>query len=179
MNPASVRSRCLAASGGVAGARGGYPVTVACWRPNLLTELATMRRSIPLALLALSVPLISHAADQTIRGSKFLVKNPGSPSARRIVVRAKETDSSDTIVGNPVAKGATLTLSAYGASSTTQTFALPAANSPSTGKPFWSGDAVRGFTYKDSRGENGPVKIVEVKKSKHASFTIKIVVDAK
>ena len=137
-----------------------------------------MRRSIPAALLALSVPLIAHAADQAILGSKFLVKNPGSPAARRIVVRAKETDSGDTIVGNPVTGGATLTISAYGGSSSSQTLKLPAV-SPTTGKAFWSGDAVKGFKYKDSKGENGPVKVVQVKKSKHASFTIKIVVDAK
>jgi len=136
-----------------------------------------MRRSIPVALLALSVPLIAHAADQAILGSKFLVKNPGSPIARRIVVRAKETASGDTIVGSPVTGGATLTLSASGATSSSQTFKLPAATSPSTGKPFWSGDAVKGFKYKDSKGENGPVKVVQVKKSPKGAFTIKIVVD--
>src|SRR4029453_6493487 len=88
-------------------------------------------------------------------------------------------ESGDTIVGNPVTGGATLTLSASGGSSSSQTFRLPAPVSPTTGKAFWSGDAVKGFKYKDSKGENGPVKVVQVKKSKHSSFTIKIVVDAK
>ena len=51
--------------------------------------------------------------------------------------------------------------------------------SPTTGKPFWSGDAVKGFKYKDSKGENGPVKVVQIKKSTSGSFTIKVVVDGK
>jgi hypothetical protein len=40
-----------------------------------------------------------------------------------------------------------------------QTFPLPAGTSAPTGKPFWSGDVVKGFKYKDSKGENGPVKV--------------------
>ena len=27
-----------------------------------------------------------------------------------------------------------------------------------TGKPFWSGDATKGFKYKDAKGENGLVR---------------------
>src|SRR4030095_5105402 len=131
----------------------------------------TMRRLIQTTALVLCMPLLSLAADQAILGSKFLVKNPGPPAARRIVVRAKEVGSSDTIVGNPVATGATLTISAYGGSSSNQTFTLPAGASPTTGKPFWTGDAVKGFEYKDSKGENGPVKVVQIKKSKSAAFT--------
>ncbi len=137
-----------------------------------------MRRLIPTALLVMSMPLLSLAADQAILGSKLLIKNPGAPSARRIVLRAKEVASTDSIVGNPVATGASLTVSAYGGSSTTQTFNLPAGPS-AAGKPFWTGDAVKGFKYKDSKGENGPVKIVQIKKSKNGTFTIKAVVDAK
>src|SRR5262245_27705487 len=165
--------------GGVADVRGVAPPPSPTGDQTLLTESAIMRRSISVALLALSVPLVAHAADQAILGSKFLVKNPGSPAVRRIVVRAKEAASTDTIVGNPVTDGATLTLSAYGATSSSQTFTLPAAVSPTTGKPFWSGDASKGFKYKDSKGENGPVKVVQIKKSPKSTFTMKIVVDAK
>src|SRR5262249_33934003 len=42
-----------------------------------------------------------------------------------------------------------------------------------TGKPFWSGDAVRGFKYKDSRGENGPVQAAQLKKSSSGLFQLK------
>src|SRR5262245_62145228 len=135
--------------GGVADVRGNAPPPSPAGDQTLLTESPIMRPSFLVARLARSVPLVAHAADQAILGSKFLVKSPGSPTARRIVVRAKETASADTIVGNPVTDGATLTLSAYGGTSSSQTFALPAAVSPTTGKPFWSGDASKGFKYKD------------------------------
>src|SRR5262245_23630816 len=165
--------------GGVADVRGNAPPPSPTGDQTLLTESAIMRRSISVALLTLSVPLVAHAADQAILGSKFLVKNPGSPTARRIVVRAKEAGSGDTIVGNPATGGATLTLNAYGGTSSSQTLTLPAAVSPTTGKPFWSGDASKGFKYKDSKGENGPVKVFQIKRSPKSTFTMKIVVDAK
>src|SRR5262245_58183382 len=164
--------------GGVADVRGTAPPPSPAGDLTF-TESAIMRRSIPITVLALSVPFIAHAADHGILGSKFLVKSPGAPTARRIVVRAKEAGSGDTIVGNPATRGATLTLNAYGGTSSSQTFTLPAAVSPTTGKPFWSGDASKGFKYKDSKGENGPVKVFQIKRSPKSTFTIKIVVDAK
>ena len=57
-----------------------------------------------LIIAAISLGLTSQAAtaaDQTIRGSLLLLKNPGTPSQRRIVGKAKERVSSDTIVGDP------------------------------------------------------------------------------
>mgnify|MGYP003693644433 CR=1 FL=1 len=49
------------------------------------------------------------------------MKAGATPDKRKIIVKAKEVASPDTIVGNPVANGATLTVSANGGTSTTQT----------------------------------------------------------
>jgi hypothetical protein len=106
------------------------------------------------------------------------VKNPSTPDKRKIVVKAKEAASDDTIVGDPVATGATLAVSAYGGTSTSQVFALPTGTS-STGKPFWSGSAAAGYKYKDSKGDNGPVKAAAIKKTAGGVFQLKAVIDAK
>ena len=94
--------------------------------------------------VALCSVLPTYAAEQTVLGSSLLVNDGGPPAKRKIVVKAKETAADNTIVGDPVTSGATLTVSAGGATPTTQTFTLPATS--------WSGDAVKGFQYKDSKG---------------------------
>jgi hypothetical protein len=113
------------------------------------------------------------AADQTILGSSFQAKSPSTPDKRKIGVKAKEKVSPNTIVGDPVANGGALTVRANGTSSTAQSFALPTGISPMTGKPFWSGDATKGFKYKDSKFENGAVKQVSIKKTGSGVFLIK------
>jgi hypothetical protein len=138
-----------------------------------------MRRT----LLAVSILLplsLSHAADQIVLGNQLLVKAGSTPDKRKIVVKAKEVDAIDnTIVGDPVANGATVTISANGGTSTIQTFSMPTGTSPMTNKPFWSGTATDGYKYKDSKSENGPVKAASIKKTASGVFQIKTVVDAK
>lgn len=107
---------------------------------------------------AVSLLPAAHAADQTVLGRDLTVKNPSTPDKRSVVVKAKETATDDTLVGNPVANGASVTITLDGTTSSSGAFVLPAGTSAITGKPFWSGDAVKGFTYKDPKGENGPVK---------------------
>jgi hypothetical protein len=82
-------------------------------------------------------------------------------------------------VGNPVTDGATLTVTAHGGTSTIETYAVPPGMSAHTSKPkpFWSGDLVKGFTYVDAKGENGPVKIAHIKKSSRGQFQLNAVVD--
>ena len=78
-------------------------------------------------------------------------------------------------MGNPAAAGATLSIAVHGGTPSSQTFTLPMGTSALTGKPFWSGDAVKGFKYKDSKGENGPVKVAQLKKSGGGVFQLKAV----
>jgi acetyl esterase/lipase len=116
------------------------------------------RRLLLAGLLTLPMVPLAGAADQTVLGKVLLVKNPSTPDKRTISVSAKETATDNTIVGDPVVGGATVTVTANGTSTSSQTFVLPAGTSPLTGKAFWTGDAVKGFAYKDTKGENGPVK---------------------
>src|SRR5262245_47802433 len=141
-------------------------------------DLPMTRAPITLLLLTASIPLLAHAEDHTILGNQLSVKAGATPDKRKIVVKAKETGSPDTIVGNPVADGATLTVSANGGTSTSQIFNLPIGTS-TTGKPFWSGDATKGYKYKDAKGEKGPVKTAQIKKTPNGVFQIKAVIDAK
>ena len=138
-----------------------------------------MRRFLSLALLAGVLPLVAHAAAQTVLGSKLLVKDFGTATRRKIVLKAKETGSTNTVVGNPVATGATLTISAYGGTHTAQTFNLAVGTSAATGRPFWSGDTTQGYRYKDTRGENGPVKAAQIKGTPSGVFQIKAAIDGK
>src|SRR5262249_44886285 len=152
----SVRLRGVAWGGGLR----GTPITsrLAARRANFSTESRMISRSLLTPLVVCVVPTMASAGDQTILGNKLLVKNPGASEKRSVVANAKESASPNTLVGNPTTLGATLMVTANGTTSTTQTFALPSGTSGITGKPFWSGDATKGYKYKDSKGENGPVK---------------------
>ena len=78
-----------------------------------------------------------------------------------------------------VAVATTATIRANGGSPSVQTFLLPQGTSGITGKPFWSGDAIKGFKYKDSKGENSAVKSAQIKKTASGNFSIKVVVSGK
>jgi predicted esterase len=137
-----------------------------------------MMRRLLLALALVLAVSPAHAADQTVLGKDLTVKNPGSPDRRAVSIKAKETSTDDTLVGNPVASGASLTVTLTGVTSSSDTYALPAGTSAANGKPFWTGDAAKGFKYRDAKGENGPVKSAEIK-SKGGTFQIKIAVDGR
>ena len=136
----------------------------------------TTRIALVLAL-AVTAPRPAGAADQTILGQQLVVKNPVSyrPDRRKFVVTAKEAGSSDTVVGDPTVAGATVTLTANGGTPSVQSFSLAGGTSALTGQPFWRGDIVQGFLYKDPRGENGPVIAALLKKSDTRVFQIKAV----
>ena len=105
------------------------------------------------------------------------MKNPNNQfSKHKVIGKAKEIGSPNTIVGNPVSFGGILVVHATGGTPSSQSFSLPTGTSGITGKPFWSGDAVKGFNYKDPRHENGPVKIAQIKKSASGSFAIKTII---
>jgi hypothetical protein len=121
---------------------------------------------------------LAYAADQTILGSSFLLKDPkgiADTTKRKVVGKGKEKGSSNTIVGDPTATGGSLTVSASGGTPSAQVFALPQGTSGITGKQFWTGTTLKGFKYKDPKGEQGPVKVAQIKKSASGTFTIKAV----
>jgi len=130
------------------------------------------------AILLLAFATASHAADQMVLGKQFLVNNPSTPEKRKILFSASERATDDTIVGDPVTDGATLTISVDGGTSSSELYNLPSGTNPATGKPFWSGDAVKGFKYKDAKGLNGPVVAASIKKANDV-FQIKAVILAK
>src|SRR5262245_44084537 len=137
-----------------------------------------MRRLLLLGLIVLPAIPPARAAEQTILGAQFQIKNPSTPEKRKITIKAKETASPNTLVGNPVLDGATVTIDADGTTPSSQTYNLPTGVSSYRGKPFWTGDAAKGFKYNDSKGENGPAKsaLVAIKKG---VFQIKITIDGK
>jgi hypothetical protein len=123
-----------------------------------------------------------YAANQSILGNSITVKDPKpglDATKRKITCKAKEKGSSNTVVGNPVLTGGSLFVAANGGTDTSQTYALPQGQSGITGKDFWSGDAAKGFKYKDPKGENGPVKVAQIKKSPSGNFTVKAVITGK
>ena len=122
---------------------------------------------------------LAYAADQQILGNSLTVKNPSTVDKRKITGKGKEKGSPNTIVGNPVLLGGSVTISAGGGTPSAQVFALPQGTSGITGKAFWSGDAIKGFKYKDSKGENGAVKSAQIKKTASGNFTIKAVLSGK
>jgi predicted esterase len=129
------------------------------------------------ALLACSLVLsmlpVVRAADQTVLGRVLTVKNPSTVDKRTVTVKAREADTDDTIVGDPVADGASVTITLEGPFPSADTFTLPAGTSAITGKPFWSGSATKGFAYRDPKGENGPVKSANLKR-KGTTFRIDV-----
>jgi acetyl esterase/lipase len=129
-----------------------------------------------LAFLVLPALPVAHAADQTVLGKTLVVKS--APDKRKITVKATETASDDTLVGDPTTGGATVTITATGATPSSQTFTLPAGVSPTTQKPFWTGDALKGFKYEDGKGENGPLKSAQIK-LKGGTFQIEVTIDGK
>jgi hypothetical protein len=138
-----------------------------------------MHRVLLAVLIAATLPLRALAEEQLVLGNQLLVKNPSTPDKRKVVVKAKEVTSDNSIVGDPKLTGASITITANGGTPTTQTYPMPNGTSAITLKPFWSGDAVKGYKYKDSKGENGPVKTGLIKKTGSGTFQIKAVLIAK
>lgn len=153
-----------------------------------------MKRIARLSALAVALSMMlgtwAGATDQTILGRSFIVKNPGAAEKRKVTGVGKETGSSATIVGDPTVPssvggafpgspgGAILTIIADGDNPTTQVFPLKQGTS-STGKKFWRSNGGTGFKYKDAKGDQGPVKVVIIKKTVGGIFSIKAVIRGK
>src|SRR5215468_9483151 len=128
------------------------------------------------------VAIAAYAADQTVLGKSFSVKaKPGDSTKTKVDGSALEKNSDDTLVGDATAAGsaggAILQIFANGGTSASQSFVLNQGTN-SKGKPFWSGDAVKGFKYSDSTGEQSAVKSVSISLKK-GTFSIKVSVSGK
>lgn len=136
-------------------------------------------RQVLCAVLCLVVcELSASAADQHVLGNRLVVVDPGMPTGRRVILRARESSSDDVLVGDPLASGATIGIDLAGDHPSTQVFSLPPATSPTSLEPFWRRDVGRGFTYRDRRGENGPVKFAQIRTTSR-SFQIKALIDGR
>jgi hypothetical protein len=127
---------------------------------------------------------IAVAAEQTILGKSFAVKNPTpDPTKRSVKTAAVEKNSPNSIVGNPTnagpSGGGVLQVFAFGGTPTSQTFLLPQGTSTYTGRPFWTASGTSQFKYKDIRGENSAVKSVSIKRSLGGVFAIKAKISAR
>ncbi|HZR81276.1 MAG TPA: YHYH protein [Candidatus Binatia bacterium] len=116
---------------------------------------------------------VAAAIDQTILGSQLVVKDPGAVERRSVVGTARETASPNAIVGDPVAGGGQLEVAVDGASSTSQTFALPPGTS-SAGRAFWSTMGTTGYQYRDPKGDNGPVSVVKIHRTASGTFLMSV-----
>lgn len=134
-------------------------------------------RSIAIAAgLGIAIAAVAFGAEQTIKGKGLTIKDASSgldPAKRKITGKAAEKSSPNVLTGDPVAGGATLEVQANGSNPTSQTFVLNQGIS-STGRPFWSAAGTTGFKYKDSRGDQGPVKSAQIKRSPGGNFTLKV-----
>ncbi len=103
-----------------------------------------------------------------ILGKALVIKdpNPTDPSKRKIVVVANEVGSGDPLdPAQLAANGATVTVSAEGATASSQTFSMPAP---------WTLVGTTGAKYLDKAGTNGPVKLAILTKSEAGKFKLKL-----
>jgi len=138
-------------------------------------------RTIILGMAALSLTSGGAlAAEQTVLGAKMIVRDPlpgVNPHKRKVLVAAKEKLTDNTVVGDPLADGATLEVIVNGGTSTSQVFALPAGPPPTSTGPGWITKTLPGvyaaFKYSDKNGEATPVTKLYFKWKADSGLTIK------
>lgn len=119
------------------------------------------------------MPLASIPLGQPLSGKKLIIKDPKpeDPAKRKIIVLASEIGSDDTLDPAAVAaNGAILTITAEGATPSSQMFALPAP---------WTLTGSTGAKYLDKTGANGPVKLALLKKAGSGKFKLKVLINGK
>ena len=127
--------------------------------PRVLIDLPAKRRprTVATALLLLAAGSlaatgvrIAAAAEQTVLGALFGVRDPGVATRRTVTAAAAEKGSDATVVGDPLTGGGVLEVLANGATPSGQSFVLPQGTS-SAGKPYWTVIGAHGFQYRDAR----------------------------
>jgi hypothetical protein len=114
-------------------------------------------------------PLSFPGPATDVLGKRLLVKDlrPNVDETKRRVILIAKRSGAPAITGNPVADGASLTISLAGVLPTEQAFSLP-----NTG---WAALGTAGYRYTDSAGANGPVKTVILKRTNAGRMTFKVV----
>jgi len=131
--------------------------------------------------LGLLMAATAGAAQQTVLGRAFAVRDPlpgVNPSKRSVVVKGRERPTDGTFVGDPLANGTTLTVIANGATSTSQTYALPPgayAAPPFAGWKVSIGATGTSAKYLDKLGTNGPVRVLRLKITATAAAFVAVV----
>ncbi len=109
-------------------------------------------------------------APQLVLGNRFQVKAPGSAEQRRIVGRAKERNTDNTVVGDPRVSGASLRIVARGTTDSDQTFSLPAGG--------WTAVGPLGYRY-SNRNRGGAVRSALIKRTPGGTFVIKVLLSGR
>lgn len=130
-------------------------------------------------LAAFVLASVAQAADQAILGRQIVVRNPKStdPSRRTVVAAARDTAGTATLVGDPTAGGARLEIIANGTNPSAQLFPLPQGIG-ADGKPFWTAIGPTAYRYKDIDGEQGPVRLVRMRRGRNGTFRISAKLEA-
>jgi hypothetical protein len=138
----------------------------------------------PIAILFATAVLVWQGAPafaaRSVLGRSFVVTDPRpniAPDKRSIVILGREPGSDDIIAGDPIANGAFVQVFASGVNSTTQTFTLPA-GPYGTGGWGWRavGNPVVGYTYRDPKGLQGPVKEAVIRIASKRTFLLKVTI---
>lgn len=126
----------------------------------------------------LTPPAAAPVPVLAIHGDAMLVRSPSDePSRRSVTVRAREKRSADELVGDPTLAGAMLDVIANGAKSSWQTFRL-AQGVRANGRPVWT-TTKSGYRYLDSKGEQGPVSSIVIKKTDNGTFALSVKLQGK
>ena len=118
----------------------------------------------------------ARGADQFLPGHSLRVQDPGAgylQHKRKVSVRALDDSDANTLVGDPVRRGAVLEIQALGGTPSTQSFILPP-GTDTRGKPFWRALGNKGFRYLDARGERGSVKKILLRRSSNGRISLKL-----
>lgn len=134
--------------------------------------------AIGLLVLGGTGPAGAQHDERTVLGKRLMVKDPkpGDPTRRALVLRAVEHGSDDVITGDPTLDtgfgGALLEIAARGGVPAAQTVSL-AQGVRADGKPFWA-PVAGGFAYADPRGEQGPVRRVQLARSARGALRLSV-----
>ncbi len=123
-----------------------------------------------------TLPTTTTTLPQAVLGRTLAITDPkpgegGDPSKRKITLTAHEPASDDALdPATLVQGGASLTVTTFGATATSQTFSMPGP---------WRPVGTTGAKYSDSRGVNGPVKSALVKRSSAGVFDVRVTISGK
>jgi hypothetical protein len=125
-----------------------------------------MKRALFLSIALMLAP--AQAAEHLVRGLSLGVNDPlpgDTASPRHLSIKVRDRVSG-LFAGDPLENGCTLRIVANGATSTSQTIAIPPGAFQDPEGPGWTGFVKKRkaiFRYVDERGQNGPVTSLSIK----------------